>query len=298
MNSQESILKIQELLSAQGYISDSSIAMSIHLSMILKKPLLVEGPAGVGKTEIAKVMSKALQTDLIRLQCYEGLDANHAIYEWNYQRQLLYLKMTEQSQLSLKEKESTIFGNDFLLERPLLKSIMANDSQVLLIDEIDRADQEFESFFLELLSDWQITIPEIGTIAAKSIPHVIITGNRTRELSEALRRRCLYLWIDYPTFDKELDIVLSKVPDINKDLATEICRFMEEVRKMRLEKLPGIAETLDWAIVLSSMHIDHLNKEVVESTLGVVLKDWQDIREAQLSLSELFDKVGVVSKMN
>ena len=298
MNSQESILKIQELLSAQGYISDSSIAMSIHLSMVLKKPLLIEGPAGVGKTEIAKVMSKVLQTDLIRLQCYEGLDANHAIYEWNYQRQLLYLKMTEPSQLSLKEKESTIFGNDFLLERPLLKSIMANDSQVLLIDEIDRADQEFESFFLELLSDWQITIPEIGTIAAKSIPHVIITGNRTRELSEALRRRCLYLWIDYPTFDKELDIVLSKVPDINKDLATEICRFMEEVRKMRLEKLPGIAETLDWAIVLSSMHIDHLNKEVVESTLGVVLKDWQDIREAQLSLSELFDKVGVVSKMN
>lgn len=298
MNSQESILKIQELLSAQGYISESSIAMSIHLSMVLKKPLLIEGPAGVGKTEIAKVMSKALQTDLIRLQCYEGLDANHAIYEWNYQRQLLYLKMTEQSQLSLKEKEATIFGNDFLLERPLLKSIMANDSQVLLIDEIDRADQEFESFFLELLSDWQITIPEIGTIAAKSIPHVIITGNRTRELSEALRRRCLYLWIDYPTFDKELDIVLSKVPDINKDLATEICRFMEEVRKMRLEKLPGIAETLDWAIVLSSMHIDHLNKEVVESTLGVVLKDWQDIREAQLSLSELFDKVGVVSKMN
>ncbi len=298
MNSQESILKIQDLLSAQGYIADSSIAMSIHLSMILNKPLLIEGPAGVGKTEIAKVMSKALQTDLIRLQCYEGLDANHAIYEWNYQRQLLYLKMTEQSQLSLKEKEATIFGNDFLLERPLLKSIMANDSQVLLIDEIDRADQEFESFFLELLSDWQITIPEIGTIVAKSIPHVIMTGNRTRELSEALRRRCLYLWIDYPTFDKELDIVLSKVPDINKDLATEICRFMEEVRKMRLEKLPGIAETLDWAIVLSSMHIDHLNKEVVESTLGVVLKDWQDIREAQLSLSELFDKVGVISKMN
>jgi len=184
MNSQESILKIQDLLSAQGYIADSSIAMSIHLSMILNKPLLIEGPAGVGKTEIAKVMSKALQTDLIRLQCYEGLDANHAIYEWNYQRQLLYLKMTEQSQLSLKEKEATIFGNDFLLERPLLKSIMANDSQVLLIDEIDRADQEFESFFLELLSDWQITIPEIGTIVAKSIPHVIITGNRTRELSK------------------------------------------------------------------------------------------------------------------
>ena len=299
MNNQDSIKKIQYLLSDQSYIADSSIAMSIHLSMMLNKPLLIEGPAGVGKTEIAKVMSKSLNTNLIRLQCYEGLDANQAIYEWNYQRQLLYLKMTEHSSnLSLPDKEAKIFSNEFLLERPLLKSILANKSQVLLIDEIDRADQEFESFFLELLSDWQITIPEIGTIAAKSIPHVIITGNRTRELSEALRRRCLYLWIDYPTFDKELDIVLSKVPDINKNLATQICRFMEELRRMRLEKLPGIAETLDWAVVLSSMHIDHLDVALVESTLGVILKDWQDIREAQLSLSKLFEKVGVISKMN
>jgi len=298
MNDQKPVKEIQDLLSKHSYIADPAITMSIHLSMMLKKPLLIEGPAGVGKTEIAKVMSQALETDLIRLQCYEGLDAHQAIYEWNYQRQLLYLKMTEQSDQSLEEKEATIFSNEFLLERPLLQSIMASKSQVLLIDEIDRADQEFESFFLELLSDWQITIPEMGTIRAKSIPHVIITGNRTRELSEALRRRCLYLWIDYPTFDKELDIVMSKIPDINKDLANEICRFMEEVRKMRLEKLPGIAETLDWAIVLSSMHIDNLNKEVVESTLGVVLKDWQDIREAQLSLSELLDKVGVIPKMN
>jgi len=298
MNNQESITHLQKLLSEQSYIADDSIAMSIHLSMLLKKPLLIEGPAGVGKTEIAKVMSKAFKTGLIRLQCYEGLDASQAIYEWNYQRQLLYLKMTEQSQQSLAEKEQTIFGDDFLLERPLLKSIMAEQSQVLLVDEIDRADQEFESFFLELLSDWQITIPEIGSRKAKSIPYVIITGNRTRELSEALRRRCLYLWIDYPTFEKELEIVKSKVPDINEKLTTQICRFMEEVRKMRLEKLPGIAETLDWAIALSSMHIDHLDKEIVESTLGVVLKDWQDIREAQLSLSDLFDKVGIISKMN
>lgn len=297
MNNQQYITHFQQLLEAQGYIADSAIAMSIHLSQQLKKPLLIEGPAGVGKTEIAKVMSKALNTGLIRLQCYEGLDANQALYEWNYQRQLLYLKMTEQSELSLKEKETTIFSDDFLLERPLLQSIMAEESQVLLVDEIDRADQEFESFFLELLSDWQITIPEIGSKKAKSIPHVIITGNRTRELSEALRRRCLYLWIDYPSFEKELEIVESKVPDIHKNLANQICRFMEEVRKMRLEKKPGIAETLDWAIALSSMHIDHLNKEVVESTLGVVLKDWQDIRETQLSLSELFDKVGVISKM-
>jgi len=294
---QQSISKITNLLSKQGYISDDAIAMSIHLSMFLQKPLLIEGPAGVGKTEIAKVMAKALDTSLIRLQCYEGLDANQAIYEWNYQKQLLYLKMNEQSDLTLQEKEQTIFGDEFLMERPLLKSIMADQSQVLLIDEIDRADEEFESFFLELLSDWQITIPEVGTRKAKSIPHVIVTSNRVRELSEALRRRCLYLWIDYPTFEKELEIVNSKIPDINEKLANQICLFMKEVRQMKLEKLPGIAETLDWATALSSMHIDHLSKEVVEQTLGVVLKDWQDIRDAQMSLSELFDKVGISSKV-
>jgi len=289
--------KISKLLLDQGYISDDSIAMSIHLSMILQKPLLIEGPAGVGKTEIAKVMAKALDTNLIRLQCYEGLDANQAIYEWNYQRQLLYLKMQEQSDLTLADKEATIFGSDFLMERPLLKSIMAEKSQVLLIDEIDRADEEFESFFLELLSDWQITIPEIGTLKSKSIPHVIVTSNRVRELSEALRRRCLYLWIDYPTFEKELQIVKSKLPEINEKLATQICEFMKEVRQMKLEKLPGIAETLDWAMALSAMHVDHLDKSIVESTLGVIIKDWQDLRESQTSLSELFDKVGIVSKV-
>lgn len=295
--SNNEIDKISKLLLDQGYISDDSIAMSIHLSMLLQKPLLIEGPAGVGKTEIAKVMAKALDTELIRLQCYEGLDANQAIYEWNYQRQLLYLKMQEQSDLSVQDKEATIFSKDFLMERPLLKSIMAEKSQVLLIDEIDRADEEFESFFLELLSDWQITIPEIGTVKAKSIPHVIVTGNRVRELSEALRRRCLYLWIDYPTFEKELEIVQSKLPDINEKLATEICEFMKEVRQMKLEKLPGIAETLDWATALSAMHIDHLDQSIVESTLGVIIKDWQDLRESQNSLSELLNKVGVVSKV-
>lgn len=297
MEKNKSINDIKKLLLEQSYISDDAIAMSIHLSMFLKKPLLIEGPAGVGKTEIAKVMSKALNTNLIRLQCYEGLDANQAIYEWNYQKQLLYLKMNEQADLSYNEKEETIFSDDFLMERPLLKSIMAEESQVLLIDEIDRADEEFESFFLELLSDWQITIPEVGTRKAKSIPFVIVTSNRVRELSEALRRRCLYLWIDYPTFEKELEIVKSKLPNINEKLATQICNFMKEVRQMKLEKLPGIAETIDWATALSSMHIDHLEKEIVESTLGVVLKDWQDIRDAQMSLSELLEKVGVTSKM-
>ena len=297
MNQAPSVGQITELLKAQGYISDASIATSLHLAMLLRKPLLIEGPAGVGKTEIAKVMSKALETGLIRLQCYEGLDASQAIYEWNYQRQLLFLKMSEQSDLSLEQKEASIFSSDYLLQRPLLQSIMAEEPQVLLIDEIDRADEEFESFFLELLSDWQISIPEMGTLQAKSIPYVIVTSNRIRELSEALRRRCLYLWIDYPTYEKELEIVLSKVPNINRQLAEQITGFMKEVRKMRLEKLPGVAETLDWAMALSSMHIDHLDRATVESTLGVVLKDWQDIREAQLSLNELFDKVGVKLKM-
>lgn len=288
---------IQKLLERQAYISDSSIATSIYLSMLLKKPLLIEGPAGVGKTEIAKVMASALDTGLIRLQCYEGLDANQAIYEWNYQRQLLYLKMTERMDLSVQEKESDIFGEEYLMQRPLLKSIRAKTPQVLLIDEIDRADEEFESFFLELLSEWQISIPEIGTIKAESIPYAIITSNRVRELSDALRRRCLYLWIDFPSFDKELEIIMAKVPDINKTLAEQITNFMGSVRQMKLEKLPGVSETLDWATALTSMHIDHLSKEVVEATLGIILKDWKDIRDTQLSLDELFEKVGVQQKM-
>lgn len=291
------INKVKQLLSNQGYISDDPISMSIHLSLLLQKPLLIEGPAGVGKTEIAKVLARALDTELIRLQCYEGLDANHAIYEWNYQKQLLFLKMQENENLTLEEKESNIFSDAYLMKRPLLQAISKNKSPVLLIDEIDRSDEEFESFFLELLSDWQITIPEIGTQKAQTIPHVIITGNRTRELSEALRRRCLYLWIDYPEFEKELSIVLSKNPDINKKLADQICLFMKEVRQLKLEKKPGIAETLDWATALSSMHIDHLDKNIVESTLGVILKDWQDIRTSQDSLAELFEKVGVTQKL-
>lgn len=272
--------------------------MSVFLSMQLGKPLLIEGPAGVGKTEIAKVMSQALDTELIRLQCYEGLDATHALYEWNYQRQLIHLKLEEQTGKTVSEKEKTIFGDDFLLKRPLLKAITQEKSPILLIDEIDRADEEFESFLLEVLAEWQITIPEIGTIKATSIPYVIVTSNRVRELSEALRRRCLYLWIDYPSFDKELAIVKSKVPQIDEKLAKEICIFMQEIRKQKLEKLPGVAETLDWALALSSLHIAHLEKEVVEETLGVILKDWQDIRQTQLSLSELFEKVGVKSKID
>jgi len=296
---------IQTLLENQGYQTDPQVVMSVFLAMQLNKPLLIEGPAGVGKTEIAKVMARALNTDLIRLQCYEGLDASHALYEWNYQRQLLHLKMLEVADKHssnngsadlLMQQEETLFSDKFLLKRPLLQAITHHKPPVLLIDEVDRADEEFESFLLEVLSDWQITIPEIGTIRATHIPYVVVTGNRVRELSEALRRRCLYLWIDYPDYDKELAIVLEKVPEIDVLLAKQICSFMQALRQLRLEKTPGIAETLDWAMALAALHIDHLDRNLVEQTLGVVLKDWKDVRQTQLSLSELYEKAGVVSK--
>ncbi len=289
---------IKTMLQEQGYITGDAVAMSVFLSLQLNKPLLVEGPAGVGKTEIAKVMANALQTDLIRLQCYEGLDATHALYEWNYQRQLLHLKMVEHNEQSVEEKEKTIFSDAFLMKRPLLQAITHDKKPVLLIDEIDRSDEEFESFLLEVLSDWQITIPELGTIKATHIPHVILTSNRTRELSEALRRRCLYLYIDYPDFEKEWLIVKNKVPGIDAKLAEQITLFMQQLRIIKLEKTPGIAETLDWAMALSALHIEHLDKDIIEQTLGVVLKDWSDTREVQLSLSELLEKTGVYSKLD
>lgn len=284
------------MLRKQAYITDNSVEMSVYLSMQLEKPLLVEGPAGVGKTEIAKVLAGALKTDLIRLQCYEGLDATHALYEWNYQHQLIYLKMHD-NDLSKDKLEEHIFSDKFLLKRPILDAISREKPPVLLIDEIDRADEEFESFLLEVLSDWQISIPEIGTIKAKSKPYIILTGNRTRELSEALRRRCLYLWIEYPDFEKELSILMTKVPGLDQKLGEQICAFMEELRNVKLEKTPGVAETLDWARALASMHLTHLNKQIVEDTLGVILKDWQDIRHTQDSLSELLEKTGVISRL-
>lgn len=289
--------QIQKMLQDQGYIGEDAIAMSIFLAMKLEKPLLIEGPAGVGKTEIGKVMAKALKADLIRLQCYEGLDSTHALYEWNYQYQLLYLKMLEGKKEDIKKLEETIFSDRFLLKRPVLQAITHPKKSVLLIDEIDRSDEEFESFLLEVLSDWQVTIPEIGTISATSKPQVILTGNRTRELSDALRRRCLYLWIDYPDFEKELAIVKTKVPEVDGKLGKEICAFMKELRQLRLEKTPGVSETIDWARALASMHLTHLSPQIVEDTLGVVLKDWQDMRQTKDALSELLEKTGVVSRI-
>ena len=282
----------------QGYIADPNITMGIFLAQKLQRPLLVEGPPGVGKTEIAKVLAKANNTELIRLQCYEGLNAEQALYEWNYQRQLLALKMMESETLSIQQKEDFIFSKDYLLERPLLKAITREKAPVLLIDEVDRADEEFESFLLEILSDWQISIPELGVVKATHIPQVIITSNRMRELSEALRRRCFYLWIDYPSFEKEVEIVQNKVPEIDERLGQQICQFMLHLRQRKLDKIPGVAETLDWARALAALHIDHLDTKIVEDTLGIVLKDWKDIRETSLSLTELLEQVGVTSKLH
>ena len=288
--------KIQKMLEQQNYIADSEIVMSMYLAKKLQKPLLVEGPAGVGKTEIAKVMAQALKTDLIRLQCYEGLDANMALYEWNYQRQLLHIKLEEGGNKSLEERENSIFSEDFLLKRPLLQAITHSKPPVLLIDELDRSDEEFESFLLEILSEWQITVPEIGSIKAKNRPYVILTSNRTRELSDAVRRRCFYLWLDYPEFEKELAIVKSKVPGCDLRLAKQICIFMGLVRTQKLEKIPGIAETLDWARSLVTLHQKYLDPKIVEATLGIVFKDKIDVTNVRDSLADFFEKVDVKFK--
>jgi MoxR-like ATPase len=274
----EEIRKIQGLMESAEYVTDAPVATSVHLALSLRKPLLIEGHAGVGKTEVAKVMARMLETNLIRLQCYEGLDAAAALYEWNYQKQLLHIKLHEGAQRAVEQEEHEIFSEPFLLKRPLLQAITQERSPVLLVDEVDRADEEFEAFMLEIFSDWQVTIPEIGTIKATHPPHVILTSNRTRELSDALRRRCLYLWIDYPSYDKEVAIVERKVPGIDSRLAREIGRFMESLRRVRLAKVPGVAESLDWATALAGLHADHLDETLVTETLGCVLKDADDIK--------------------
>jgi MoxR-like ATPase len=260
-----------------GYITDRSLATAVYLVTKLRKPILVEGHAGLGKTEVAKALASFLGTQLIRLQCYEGLDVNSAVYEWNYQKQLLAIKIEEGSGKTVEEKERHIFSREFLLERPLLRSILVEDaSPVLLIDEIDRADEAFEAFLLELLSDYQITIPEMGTIRAKHVPYVVLTSNRSRDLGDALKRRCLYQWIDYPSLEKEMKIVRTRLPRIEEELARQVVGYVQVVRGLNLSKPPGVAETLDCAEALLTLGISSLDEEGIEQTLGCISKSVED----------------------
>jgi MoxR-like ATPase len=281
----ETINSVGEVIAGferEGYITDEALGTAVFLMIKLGKPILVEGPAGVGKTEVAKTLARVLGTELIRLQCYEGLDASSAIYEWNYQKQLLAIKIQENANKTVEEKEQHVFGPEFLLERPLLRSILAKDRPpILLVDEIDRADEAFEAFLLELLSDFQITIPEMGTIKAKHVPYVVLTSNRTRELGDALKRRCLYHWIPYPTLEKELRIVRSRLPGIGEELSTQIVRFVQRVREMDLAKPPGVVETLDAAGALVSLGREALDADAADATIGCVVKSAEDLEKVR-----------------
>jgi MoxR-like ATPase len=287
----DSIEAVETAMRAHEYICDRSLAMVIFLSLKLEKPILLEGEAGVGKTEVAKVLAKLLGAKLIRLQCYEGLDVNTALYEWNFPRQILHIKIAEATEDTRREElEREIFSADYLIKRPLLEAIQGGEHErvVLLIDEIDRSDEEFEAFLLEILSDFQISIPEIGTLRASRPPAVILTSNRTRDIHDALKRRCLFHWIDYPTFEKEYEIVRTKVPGIHDDLARQVCRFIEGMREQDFFKRPGVAETLDWSRALLYLGHSRLDIPTVHETLGCVLKYKEDMDKAD---TDLFDTI-------
>ncbi len=278
------VREVADALAGQRYIADRSLAVTIHLALQMGRPLFLEGEAGVGKTEVAKVLAATLDQPLIRLQCYEGLDAGHALYEWDYARQMLAIRLIEARGEGGGAAISDIMSREYLIARPLLEAVeMAADGSrpVLLIDELDRADEEFEAYLLELLSDFQVTIPEVGTVAAQEPPVVVITSNRTREIHDALKRRCLYHWIDYPSFEREMEIVTAKVPGIDQALAADLARAMEKLRDLDLFKPPGIAETLDWAAALNVLGAEVLSPEAAGDTLGVILKYEEDIERVR-----------------
>ena len=292
-----SVDELQTALNGQDYIAERGLSVAIYLALKTGKPLFVEGDAGVGKTEIAKVLSAALDTDLIRLQCYEGLDVNTAVYEWNYAGQILHMRLMETEGLTREAMEDELFSERFLLKRPLLRAIeQSRDGKapVLLIDELDRSDEEFEAFLLELLSDFQISIPELGTISADVPPVVVVTSNRTREIHDALKRRCLYYWIDYPHFHKELQIVERKAPDLPQMLARQITAFIQDMRSLELFKRPGIAETLDWTAALIALDQNELSLETVQDTLGVILKYQDDVEMLDpTTIQNMIDRANV-----
>jgi MoxR-like ATPase len=276
----ESVDTLEAALAAERYIAERDLTVPVFLALQLRRPLFLEGEAGVGKTEIAKVLARVLEAELIRLQCYEGLDVSHAVYEWNYPRQLLEIRMLEAADaLDRRTAPRELFSEEFLIKRPLLRALEAPSGRppVLLIDEIDRADEEFEGYLLEVLSDFQVTIPELGTVRAAEPPVVVITSNRTREVHDALKRRCVYAWIDYPDFAKEYDIVTAKVPGISARLAAQVTAFVQELRGVELYKAAGVSETLDWAAALVALDREALDDRVVEQTLGVLLKHREDI---------------------
>ena len=278
----KSVGAVQKQLGEHNYISDRSLSTAIFLMMKMEKPIFLEGEPGVGKTEVGKVMAKMMGTELIRLQCYEGLDVHNAIYEWNYSRQILQIRLMEAGGEKDKEKlTAEIFGSEFLIKRPLLQAVDYDKKvpPVLLIDELDRADEEFEAFLLEILSDFQVTIPEIGTITAKQRPFVVITSNRTREIHDALKRRCLYHWIGYPSANREFEIVRRRIPDVNEQLGKQVVTFVQAVREKDFYKLPGVAETIDWANALMQLGTTELSTEITEDTLGTLLKYQDDIEK-------------------
>jgi MoxR-like ATPase len=281
---------VRDGLRRARYVTTDAVETVLYLALVLEKPLLLEGPAGAGKTEIGKVLAETLRTDLIRLQCYEGLDEAKALYEWNYQKQLLRIQADRRNEVSGDEVTQHIFSHDYLLERPLLRAVTAQRRVVLLIDEIDKADEEFEAFLLELLSEFQITIPELGTVRAAHRPVVVLTSNRARELSEALKRRCLYLWLDFPGIEKEREIIALKVPDLEPKLQEHVARFVANLRKLDLLKAPSIAETLDWARALRALRVKELDAPAVRQTLNLVLKNEEDLRKAQAKTSALLGK--------
>jgi MoxR-like ATPase len=284
----QSIDQVACKLAEAGYIADRALATVLFLASRLQKPVFLEGEPGVGKTEVGVVMARLFDTELIRLQCYEGLDASTALYEWNYPKQLLHIRLEERAEKGKEEIEKIIYGPDFLIKRPLLQAIQGADTRppVLLIDEIDRSDEEFEAFLLEVLADFQITIPEIGTMKAGKRPMVVVTSNRTRDVHDALKRRCLYHWIDYPSFEKEYEIVMTRVPGIERNLASQVARFMQGIRKLDLMKRPGVSETLDWARALMALGRNSLGEDVVRETVGCILKYQDDTNKLQEFLED------------
>ena len=291
----QSIAATLEALEAHGYVAEASLATAVFLALKLERPLFLEGEPGVGKTEIVKVLAQMLGTRLIRLQCYEGLDVSSAVYEWDYARQMLEIRLLEASgERSASTVRREVFGADFLVKRPLLQALEGETAPVLLIDELDRADEEFEAYLLEFLSEWQITVPEIGTIKAAQPPIVVITSNRTREIHDALKRRCLYHWIDYPDYQKELRIVQQKVPGVPAKLAQQIVSFVQRLRELELYKSPGIAETLDWAASLMALDVTSLEPAALEDTYGALLKYQDDIVRARAAAQDLLAQAQTV----